>query len=502
MLFVSVSLFAGLRANNLQLGTPVISDPQHISFTIQWNNSWKISSGPSNWDAVWIFIKYTTCPTITAPWSHVGLSTTSSDHTVTGGILQVDATTDGLGVFIHRIANGSGNIASATVTLKMTITDASYNYQVNGTEMVYVPQGAFYVGDGNGGGGNKYGFCMDASYDPVNITAAVQASGFTAASQYIFQNNGWGSPVAIPSTFPLGYNGFYCQKYEISQEEYVAFLNTLTYDQQATLFNPLCPPNSAVGTFVLASTPNPQNCRNGIRIQTPGTVDNIPAVVGCDLNLNDVFNEAADGMYIPCNWLNWALLIAYLDWAALRPMTEFEFEKICRGTISPVVNEYVWGNNTILATNAGSISNPGQANETSLTSGNGLCVYGSGSLNQGPLRCGIEATSVTNRSQAGSSYYGAMDMGGNLFEQCIGGMTYNFSTFTTANGDGYLTAAGAANTPNWPPNGGGAGGGITRGSEWFDNSPQWGQTSNRDLLNNNFNQTRDYRVGGRGVRTY
>ena len=387
ILLVSVTLFTGSFANNLQLGTPVINalTPTLISFTIQWDNSWKISSGPSNWDAVWIFIKYQNCATNNLPWQHVGLSTTSTDHTVTGGILQVDATTDGKGVFIHRIANGSGNVSSATVTLKMTITDATYNYQVNGTEMVYVPGGnTFYVGDGVRGGGNLWGFCSDGSFDPVTINSNIQNTTGLTASQYVNQNNTWGSTAALPTTFPFGYNGYYCQKYEISQLEFVAFLNTLTYDQQSTLFNPLAPPNSAAGTFVLASTPNPQNCRNGIRIQTPGTVNNIPAIVGCDLNLNGVFNEAADGQYLPCNWLNWPLLIAYLDWAALRPMTEFEFEKVCRGTLTPVANEYVWGTATILATNAGSISNPGQASETSLTTGAGLCVENAGAtLNRG-----------------------------------------------------------------------------------------------------------------------
>jgi len=109
-----------------------------------------VSSGPTNWDAVWVFIKFQDCATNL--WQHVGLSTTPADNVVTGGILQVDVT-DGKGVFIRRIANGSGNIASATVTLKMTtpLIDNTYNYQVNGTEMVYIPQGSFSVGDGNRG---------------------------------------------------------------------------------------------------------------------------------------------------------------------------------------------------------------------------------------------------------------------------------------------------------------------------------------------------------------
>lgn len=496
-LIITISLASSLHANNLQLGALTISDPTHIRFTIQWDNSWKVSSGPANWDAVWIFIKYQDCATNYLPWQHVGLSTTSSDHNVTGGILQVESTADGKGVFIRRLANGSGNISSATVTLKMNITDATYNYQLNGIEMVYIPQGDFSVGDGNRGAGSLYGFTGDGAMAPKLINAAVQSAGLTAA-QYL-SNTTWGSTAALPSTFPLGYNGFYSMKYEISQEEYVAFLNTITYDQQITRF--ATAPNSIVGSFVLAGSPNPSHCRNGIKIKTPGTVNNIPAVVGCDLNLNGTFDEADDGKDVACNWLSWADLIAYLDWAALRPMTEFEFEKICRGTAAPVINEYVWGTTTITATNSGSIAYPGAVNEVSLTMGTGLCAYAVGVVNsRGPLRCGFAATSITNRAQAGAAYYGAMDMAGNVFEQCIGGMAYNYSSFTNVLGDGNLTSIGIADTPNWPANGGGDQGGIMRGGNWYDNGWQYCITSNRDWLNNGTNRNRDYRVGGRGVR--
>ncbi|MHC1702859.1 MAG: SUMF1/EgtB/PvdO family nonheme iron enzyme [Tenuifilaceae bacterium] len=497
-LIISISI-ASSNANNLQLGALTISDPTHVQFTIQWDNSWKVSSGPANWDAVWIFIKYQDCSTNYLPWQHVGLSTTSGDHNVTGGILQVESTSDGKGVFIRRIANGSGNISSATVTLKMNITDATYNYQLNGVEMIYIPQGDFSVGDGNRGASALYGFTGDGAMAPKLINAAVQAAGLTAA-QYL-SNITWGSTAALPTTFPLGYNGFYSMKYEISQEEYVAFLNTLTYDQQTNRF--AASPNSTAGTFVLAGSPNPAHCRNGIKIKTPGTVNNIPAVVGCDLNLNGTFDEADDGKDVACNWLNWADLIAYLDWAALRPMTEFEYEKICRGTATPVINEYVWGTTTITATNSGGIAYPGAVNEISLTIGTGLCAYAVGVVNnRGPLRCGFAATSVTNRAQAGAAFYGAMDMAGNVFEQCIGGMSYNYSSFTNLPGDGNLTATGVADTPNWPPNGGGNAGGILRGGNWYDNGWQYCITSNRDWLNNAANAIRDYRVGGRGVRTF
>jgi len=492
-----LTIIANINANNIQLGALTISDPTHIRFTIQWDNSWKVTSGPGNWDAVWVFIKYQDCSTPTQQWQHVNLSTNSVNHSVTGGILQVEAVADGKGVFIRRIANGSGNISSATVTLEMSISDASYNYQLNGIEMVWVPQGDFYVGDGNRGAGSQFGFTGDGALAPKLINAAVQASGLTAA-QYL-SNVTWGSSAALPSTFPFGYNGFYVMKYEISQEEYVSFLNSLTYDQQVNRF--VVAPNSIVGSFVLAGIPNPQNCRNGIKIKTPGTVSNIPAVVGCDLNLNGVFDEVDDGKDVACNWLNWADLMSYLDWAALRPMTEFEYEKVCRGPAVPIANEYVWGTTTITATNYGSIANPGAANEVSLITGSGLCAYGvNTNNNRGPLRCGFAATSVTNRAQAGAAYYGAMDMAGNVFEQCLGGMGINYSTFTNALGDGSLSVTGSANMANWPVNGGGGAGGIMRGGDWFDTQTQYCITSNRDWLNNNTNQVRDNRVGGRGVR--
>ncbi|NJL15263.1 MAG: hypothetical protein HC913_21150 [Microscillaceae bacterium] len=79
------------------------------------------------------------------------MSITSGDHTVTGGILQVDAVTDGKGVFLRRSALGAGNIPTATVTLRFSgsYTPASTNYEVIGIEMVHVPQGSFTVGDGS-----------------------------------------------------------------------------------------------------------------------------------------------------------------------------------------------------------------------------------------------------------------------------------------------------------------------------------------------------------------
>jgi formylglycine-generating enzyme required for sulfatase activity len=335
-----VAGLTSLTANNLQIGVPTLDvGNSTISFTIQWDNSWLVTSGPNNWDGVWIFVKRQACTDNL--WNHALLSTNSVDHSITGGVLQVDAVTDGMGIFIRRIAAGIGNIASATATLHLqTVPNLADNFQVFGIEMVNLPQGDFYIGDGTRGT-STYGFSAANPYPPLHITNAVQSAGLGAAANY--QVNSWGSTGALPATFPLGWNNFYCMKYEISQAQIASFLNTLTYDQQIT--RTANSPNSAAGTFAIAgATPS----RNGIRIQTPGTINNIPAVYGCDLNGNSTFSEADDGENLACNWISWADLMAYLDWSALRPMTEFEYEKICRGTAVPTANENAWSTSNLL----------------------------------------------------------------------------------------------------------------------------------------------------------
>lgn len=483
-----------LKANNLTIGTPSIVGLNSIQFTVQWDNSWRIASGPSNWDAVWLFVKYQDCATNL--WRHVDLSTTVSNHTVSGTQLEVITVSDAKGVYLRQNTNAVGNITSALVTLNFsTLVNAGFNYQVFGIEMVNIPTANFVLGDCTGGTGSRGFYCQ-------NITAATQAAGLANGAYSCCS----GSP-ALTSAFPMGVNSFYSMKYEISQEQYVAFLNTLTYDQQVNLTSVL--PQSAVGTLAIA--PN-TNGRNGIRIQTSGALSNIPAVYGNDLNNNGTFNEAADGQNIACNYLQWSDLMAYLDWSALRPMTEFEYEKVCRGTSTQVVNEYAWGLSAAQPSPApltqalsSAISNAGTASEVSTASGNGLCAWGANNTALGPLRCGFAATGSTSRVQAGATFYGCMDMSGNVWEQCVGGydgLGTNYGGFTGALGDGLLLATGYANASGWPVWGGANGGGIMRGGDWFTNDARSLQTSDRWNQSNlqNLNQGRDLRIGGRGVR--
>src|SRR5690554_4875210 len=133
--------------NNLQVTNVQRPADNQIRFDISWSNSWYITNGPANWDAAWVFVKFQDCDPDLKPWKHVLLSSTSADHSV-GSPLRVDAVDDGVGVFVRRANPGQGNIPLTTVTLQLASAYdlATTNFEVMAIEMVFVPQGDFFVG--------------------------------------------------------------------------------------------------------------------------------------------------------------------------------------------------------------------------------------------------------------------------------------------------------------------------------------------------------------------
>ncbi|GEP49394.1 hypothetical protein FNO01nite_00660 [Flavobacterium noncentrifugens] len=426
VLFVFAAV-ANMNANNVQITDTSVSG-SNITFKISWDNSWNANVAPANWDAVWIFIKYQDCNT--RLWAHAGLSTLAADHSAVSP-LQADPVSDGRGVFVRRSSIGGGSITNATITLKMTIPAGSYNYKVFGIEMVNVPQATFDIGDGASGN----------TFNSISINASSQSGGLTSAAI-------GGGSAAVPSTFPMGYNSFYAMKYEISQLQYVEFLNSLTYDQQRA--HTANDPIGAVGTYAMFTG---FNYRNGIRIGTPGNNGAIPAIYVCDATPG-VENNSDDGQSVACSGLSWNDLSAYLDWAALRPMTELEFEKVCRGTLPRVAGEYPWGTTdiTVVYNTLPQILNDYEPNENFSPAANGACATGVGSLSgiYGPLKVGVFASGTSGRASAGASYYGAMEMGGNLNERVITTSNNIGTGFNGTLGDGTISPVGLANQATWP----------------------------------------------------
>jgi len=263
-------------------------------------------------------------------------------------------------------------------------------------------------------------------------------------------------------------------------------------------------PSYAAGTAALTNS-----FRNGIDIQTSGVNATTPAVYACNLDADANYNETVDGQNIVCNYINWDDLVAYLDWSGLRPISEFEFEKICRGPGAPVSGEYAWGTTNIKSSASRyTVSNQGEDDEDitanyETTAGTGNAMYSqvnpTANASFGPLRGCIFAANPSNsgRETSGASYYGVMEMSGNIWERpvVIGNATGR--AFTGTHGDGSITAAGAANPTSWPV--GSATGAGLRGGTWQTNASQLRVTDRYyGVCSDN---TRANWAGGRGGRT-
>ncbi|NLL29183.1 MAG: SUMF1/EgtB/PvdO family nonheme iron enzyme [Bacteroidales bacterium] len=484
--FLSISNFiygSGVVLNNLSL---IEQNPTqkytHLKFDIKWYNSWRTSSPPYNWDACWVFAKYRKKAQYT--WHHATLNyvdgTGSGDgHTAPTGST-INTTPDGKGIMIYSSSNISSQTADyAGVKLRWNygadglVNEDSVEIIVFAIEMVYVPQGSFYVGDGT----TNYvcgHFRQRASNAPFRISSENQITLGGTGSGSLNNNNAKTmahnaddfnntTSKILPAAFPKGYNSFYCMKYAISQEQYVLFLNTITREQQnARTSTNLAAGVTAVTNRYVMSNSSAIQYRNGIRCD--GTIHATnPITFYCDFNGNGIPNEAGDGINIPCNYMSWGDLAAYLDWAALRPMTELEFEKACRGNQPPVIGEYAWGSTEI--TPATGILSSGFFNEfASSNAANAVC--GNNTQVQGPMRVGCLGKGVNTRKGVGASFYGIMNMSGNHWERTVTIGNDAGRAFTGMHGDGVLAASGDADVSNWP-NATGEGVGF-RGGSWKD----------------------------------
>jgi hypothetical protein len=198
----------------------------------------------------------------------------------------------------------------------------------------------------------------------------------------------------------------------------------------------------------------------------------------------------------PANFLNWGDLTAYLDWAGLRPMTELEFEKAARGTLTPVADEHAWG--SAVATQATGITNVGRITELPSPTGANL-TWNNGTT--GPVRVGSFAAlnyGGASRVNAGAGYYGAMELSGNLWEQVVTVGNSGGRAFTGAHGDGALDSDGLANVSNWPSNASATTGGGNRGGNYQAAQSVSSISDRTGAAATSTGRTR--RQGGRGVR--
>ena len=525
LLLMSVTAHANnIRVWNLDLTDQNISEGYWIvEFDLRWDNSWRTDNiNPDdehevgNWDAAWLFVKYRDGD---GDWKHAKLHNEGhSPGTGTPATLQIGLPDEheafhisdnpGAGAFIYRSENGSGTFSTSGNRLRWNYAvdgvadDADLDLKFFAIEMVYVAPGPFYAG-GSGtetgrfreGGEDFVPFfvtedwdgCMDDVKDCLWGSAPAGPRGPTHI----------GNPGSLDEHHPTGVNGFYSMKYQVSQGQYVDFLNTLTREQQASRVAAV-----TEGTYV-SNTGNVEVPvhRNSVRVMSdPGGT--APRVYGNDLNNNGIAGESDDGQWIAMNMLSWMDGAAYLDWAGLRPMTELEYEKAARGPATPEPDEYAWGNAQIVR--ATGFENGGQSDESPTPeNANANNLNFSNQNLQGPLRVGSFAHSNSDREQSGAGYWGIMELSGNLWDLTVTVAIASGRNYTGLHGNGELTAEGYANAVAWP---GEADNGVTealgsgsRGGAW-ERPSQTLRISDRTAANGNVAQ-RFNNTGIRGVRS-
>ena len=472
---VSVVFAAGLalvvHGNNLRVTNAKVIPYRaqqglaFIRFDISWDNSWRYTN--LNHDAVWVFFKVQ--EEGGADWTnHVKLTGTGSIGTNTAGYsagtgAAVDLITpdDGMGLFIRRSAQGSGTVS---VTNARVVWDFAANgltsfsrvrIQAMAVEMVCVSAGSFYVGSGMGDVSDFYQYPDGAAPFPItNEAYAIAVTNIAGNLWYGYVGDNVGP---VPAEFPKGYNPFYCMKYEITEGQYTDFLNLLTSAQAANRFDTIRSPMTGAWPDFVSGAPDRA-----------------------------------------CKTLSWDDGAAYLDWAGLRPLTELEFEKACRGPLPPIPDEYAWGS-TLIVNQTGHVGTSGSGTETA-SPANANCNM-TNSIRY-PARAGIYATATSSRESAGASYWGIMELSGNLWERCVALGSSAGRGFTGLMGDGTLTAAGNANVSKWPSSAGGS----LRGGGWLF---QAGSTQSR-VSTRNFSHGGAWRyqstyndlcLGWRGGRT-
>jgi formylglycine-generating enzyme required for sulfatase activity len=407
---MALCLSAITMANNIAVanatltGQNVVAHTEIINFDVSWENSWRTNTNENNYDGAWIFVKFRKMGTL--DWRHCTINTTGFTAAA-GGAFSVP--TDGKGAFIYKATatgvsnvNYVGNQIIWNYGVDGILDNETVEIRVFALEMVYIPQGTFQLGSG---GVETSAFKTGATSNPFDVTAAAISFGTTGTT---LNTNGNGPTTGtLAAAYPTGFNAFWIMKYETSQQQYVDFLNHI--DLARATFND----NAGI--------------RTGVH---PNFTANQP--------------ERAVGTS------NTQRLAAMADWSGLRPFTEMEYEKACRGYNTPAVpNEYPWGNTTIVALST--VANPGLTNEIVATPTTANAVITSTYTGNIPARVGIFArASGSTRVLSGGTYYGVMNMGDNVSEICINAVSATGLAFDgSLHGDGYLAASGSSNITNW-----------------------------------------------------
>jgi len=392
-------------------------------FTISWENAWH---NGRNYDAAWVFFKLKNNRGgqmhLKIDPSRMSVIETGAKQGVKGGL---KASVDSFGLYVYPSENYRGDVRY-TLKVHFKLPPPNLNIwentlSVHALEMVYIPEGPFTLGDPDtlalqynafyrsGQEGQFDGLYTIRSEEEIEVGPGEGALYYRSEAP-IYNGDQQGP---VPARFPKGYRAFYIMKYEITQGQYAAFLNSI--DQEAAAMR---------ANF---GGPDYYGGRGTIYLKDG--------------------RYAAGAPNRPLNFVSWEDGIAFADWAALRPMTEFEFTKACRGPGQPIAQEFPWG--------TGKLSQIARIvdadDELKLIHG-----YSEADLNDG------------TRPYIGASYYWVMDLAGSVWEKVITPGNELGRQFTGQHGDGRLGYLGKANVEGWPDDNDHKGGYGYRGGGFYE----------------------------------
>jgi formylglycine-generating enzyme required for sulfatase activity len=402
-----------IRATDITISNIIFQD-HHLSsdsgeisvtFTVGWENSWNNSK---NHDAAWIFFKFK---------NHIG------DRMMRHGIIKkaspkvvevysgvkpsIYLPEDQTGIMIYP-----GNVYRGTVSYRMEVKiDASKLESIEkgkqifgnvfGIEMVYIPKGEFFVGNKDPDAQKN----AAAIHDPFSKEAYLIRSEDsimigTQKNNLWYINNGESeyrgdAKGVLAEKFPKGFQSFFIMKYELTDGQYCSFLNTIGPYYSSERAN--------IGSILYEKDGGSIYKKdNEYKTNRPNT----PAIF---LSIDDH--------------------MAFADWAALRPMTELEYEKACRGPKSAILYDFPWGTNT---------------RKKVIRYRNGEGLHFENLLNESML-------SDQNLELFGASFYWVMDLNKSLWERCVTIGNKKGRSFEGSHGDGHLTGYyGNADNKDWP----------------------------------------------------
>ncbi len=425
---VSVGL-EGIHASNVRvIGQE--GDAALVAFDIAWEDSWR--DPELNHDAAWVFFKARS--DLHEPWRHVMLAENDvHDAEIAdraGTLVETIAAEDYMGMFVRRAEQGRGPVAASNLLAALrlpaadSIKEGENELRVFAIRMVYVAEGGFAAGSG-GTEANRF-YAGGTENDPFMILDETKIEIADTDGNLFYRTDagpfGGDLDGPVPERFPKGFEPFYCMRLPITFRQYTDFLNTLTRTQQATRTAGIAPGRDPLSDDPNAETPAGIRCPDPL---PPG-----PEPISFELVAN---GEES------CNNLSWPDVAAFAAWAGLRPMTELEYEKAARGSREPDPDEFAWGAGT-----------SGAAADEEPPGGNVPPDKPDGEAHDGPREAGRLNSEGLADKASGASYWGILELSGNLWERAVTAGNPRGRDFTGTHGDGKLTAEGEAGVEGWP----------------------------------------------------